>query len=177
MYISPLMLLKQYHRQSDLINRNFSHNYKGLKSKTKLSTGLVSCLSLWFAGGHLLTMFSWFSPMFTHPWCLTLFFKKTDILLDQGPNLMASINFNYLLKGPVSKYSDNRKFLPQYIWILLRYHSVHYNMYHPRCQAQTKDSNTYITISQISLQPLFCMPCGILLTSDALLLPFRSCQT
>ena len=36
---------------------------------------------------------------------LLLLLLRTLILLDQGPTLMTSFNLNYLLTGPISKYS------------------------------------------------------------------------
>ena len=55
-------------------------------------------------------------------WCLFLFW--TPVLLDQGPTLMSSCNFNYLLKEPISRYSHIRGYSFN-IWICGRHDSVH----------------------------------------------------
>lgn len=85
-----------------------------LRSRCQHGRFLVRASS-WLIGGHHLAVCSYdlFSMCMgreegrerEESYSLMSLLIRTLILLDQGPTLMTSFNFNYFLIGPVSKYS------------------------------------------------------------------------
>ena len=87
-----------------------SHGSGGWKSKLKMPAGLVSPEAS--LPGLQMAAFS-LCPHMASPLCLCIpgvslsLLIKTPFVLHSGPTLMTSLNFNYLLKGRISKSSHS----------------------------------------------------------------------
>ena len=102
---SVLGLPTKYHRLSSLNNRNLiSHRAGGQKSKITVPTGLISGEACRWPPSCRVLIWPFLCAralLVSLPFLLI----RIPVVLDQGPTLMTSFNFSYLLRGPICKYS------------------------------------------------------------------------
>lgn len=106
MYQSARVVVTKYHRMGHLNNRNFSHSQDTRSPKSRC------CWQVWLVLRPLLALQAVFSlyPHLAFP-CTYALLGALLLLVGhqfhQGPTFMTLFNPNYLLKGPLSKYSHS----------------------------------------------------------------------
>lgn len=111
-------IITKCHRQGVLNNKSLLFHSSGTKkSKVKVMVRLVSFwgLSPWLASGHLLVVSSHSHPLVCMSSVSSSLLEGTS-LIGLQPTFMISFYLNYLVRGPISKYSH----IPRYLGLELQ---------------------------------------------------------